>query len=297
MNKFKILILFLSFLTSIFVWRSISAAEIYFVGEQEIGVGSQFKIDLIIDTQGEVINAVEGSVTFQRGFLGIKEISDGDSVVNFWIQKPKLTLDNKISFSGITPGGYKGNRGKIFSVIFQSLKEGETEFAISDVKILLNDGQATAAQIKTTDMKIKISGSSKMPESVSLQKNDNELPETFAPEIAQNPNIFDGQWFLVFAAQDKGSGIDRYEVSEGRGEFVVAESPYLLKNQKLDQEIFVRAVDKNGNERTVVLPPKNPRWQYKNYIIWLIIILIVAIICLLVKKFYGAKKKQSTKRR
>jgi hypothetical protein len=296
MNKFKISILFLSFLTLIFVWRFVLAAEVYFVGKQELGVGSQFKIDLIVDAPDEAINAVEGSVTFERGFLGIKEISDGDSIINFWVQKPKLTLDNQISFSGITVGGYKGKGGKIFSVIFQSLKEGETELAVNDLKILLNDGRATAAQIKKTDMEIKISNSIKTSELMPAQAIDNEAPETFMPEIANDPNIFDGQWFLVFATQDKNSGIDRYEVNEGGKVFMVAESPYLLKNQNLDRQIFVKAVDKSGNERTIILPPKNPRWQYKNYLIWLIIILIMAAVCVVVKKFYGKKKNQPTKK-
>ena len=30
----------------------------------------------------------------------------------------------------------------------------------------------------------------------------------------KDPNVFDGKWFLVFAALDKGSGIDHYEVME-----------------------------------------------------------------------------------
>jgi hypothetical protein len=77
---------------------------------------------------------------------------------------------------------------------------------------------------------------------------------------------------------------------------MVAESPYLLKNQNLDRQIFVKAVDKSGNERTIILPPKNPRWQYKNYLIWLIIILIMAAVCVVVKKFYGKKKNQPTKK-
>ncbi len=292
MNNFKFLILFSFFLFSIFDFYPVSGAEIILDVPVEIAVNQKFKVDVFINTESEAINAIEGSITFQRDFLEAKEFSDGNSIINFWIQKPKFALDNQISFSGITPGGYEGNQGKIFSVVFQSLKEGETELAISSLKVLLNDGQATEAQIKMTDMKIKINGSSKTPESMPLQKIDNEPPETFTPEIAQNQDIFDGKWFLVFASQDKGSGINRYEVSEGKEGFAVAESPYLLKNQNLDREILVKAVDKNGNERTIILPPKNPRWQYKNYLIWLIIILIATVIYFLVKKFYGAKKRQ-----
>jgi hypothetical protein len=274
----------------LFSVTSCLAAEVYFDGEQEFGLGNQFRIDLIINTEDEAINAIEGSITFQSDFLKVKEFSDGDSIVNFWLQKPKLTLNNKISFSGITPGGYIGNKGKVFSIIFQSLKEGEVDIKFSNLKILLNDGSGTAAQVKTTGMKIKISGGPEASASAPIQETDNEPPETFMPEIASSPDIFDGQWFLVFATQDKISGIDHYEVKEGWGGFNVAESPYLLKNQNLDKKISVKAVDKNGNERTIVLPAKISRW-YKNYLIWLIIILLMISVYVFIKKFYGGKKK------
>lgn len=288
-QKLKFAFLFCLFFLSLLVALPAFAANLYFSGEQEFAVGSQFNIDLIINTEGEAINAIEGSITFQNDFLEVKEFSDGDSIINFWLQKPKLTPSNQISFSGITPGGYNGNQGKVFSIMFQSLKEGEADINFSNLKILLNDGSGTAAQVKTTAMKIKISASIEASVSAPTQKTDNEPPETFVPEIASSTDIFDGQWFLVFATQDKISGVDHYEVKEGWRGFIVAESPYLLKNQNLDQTIYVKAVDKSGNERIIVLPTKGPRW-YRNYLIWFIIILLMVSLYIFIKKFYGAKK-------
>ena len=61
-----------------------------------------------------------------------------------------------------------------------------------------------------------------------------------------------------------------------------AESPYLLENQKLNKNIFVKAVDKNGNERIAILPPKKARVWYKDYAI--LAILMLAVIAYLIGK-------------
>src|SRR5207247_2300689 len=123
---------------------------------------------------------------------------------------------------------------------------------------------------------------------------DTVPPEPFEPQISRNPNIFNGKYFLSFAAQDKGSGIDHYEVCEDIGYriqdlgkiiarflniksyslnscFVTAESPYQLQDQTLKSVIFVKAIDKAGNERIVKVNTKNALAWYENYFIWLII--------------------------
>ncbi len=133
----------------LFFIASAQAAELFFeTKNREVGLNSQFKVDILINTQGEEINAIEGSVVFPWGFFGVKEISDGNSIINFWAQKPKLVLDNEIIFSGIVPGGYKGSNAKLFSIIFQSLKEGNATIDFSGLKVLLNDGNGTPAELK-----------------------------------------------------------------------------------------------------------------------------------------------------
>ena len=50
---------------------------------------------------------------------------------------------------------------------------------------------------------------------------------------------------------------------EAKRKCAPAESPYLLKNQKLNKNIFIKAVDKNGNERVAVLLPQKPLPWYE----------------------------------
>ncbi|MBZ9569795.1 hypothetical protein KJA16_02635 [Patescibacteria group bacterium] len=84
-------------------------------------------------------------------------------------------------------------------------------------------------------------------------------PEEFRAEIGQDPLMFEGKYFLSSATIDKTSGIDYYEVKEGKRNFKRAKSPYLLGDQSLRSKILVKAVDKAGNERvSEITPPKKP---------------------------------------
>jgi hypothetical protein len=142
---------------------------------------------------------------------------------------------------------------------------------------LLNDGQGSEAKTEITPFNMVVAEAGETPPPPSVV--DNDPPESFAPELGRDLNIFEGKWFLVFATQDKGSGIDRYEAEERKtdkvddGQWKTAESPYVLQDQTLGSYVFVKAVDKKGNQRVAFWAPQQPKivW-YKNYLIWCIII-------------------------
>lgn len=272
LSRFSLVILFSIFYFITFYIPAF-AAEVFLDSKtREIGVGSQFEVSVFLNTENEDINAIEGKLFFSQDTLEPREIKDGNSIVNFWLERPKPA--EEMVFSGITPGGYIGNRGLIFSAVFYAKKEGISSIEIREPKILLNDGQGTETKVKTSALQIVVSSAASSV--LAPTSEDRDPPEDFLPQIAADPAIFDGKWFLVFATQDKGSGIDHYEVCEGKKQCVIAESPYLLKNQNLDEKIIIKAIDKNGNERIVTLPAQKPSVWYKNYLILAIIIILIA---------------------
>lgn len=241
---------------------------------QEIKAGEQFETGIFLNTQEEYINAVDGKIVFPSDLLELKEIRDGGSIINFWIEQPKVTRAGIVDFSGIIPGGYRAEKGLLFSVVFRAKTSGDGVIEIQGANVLLHDGNGTPTSVKIFPFPFSISqkGPSVQPTVEPVQ--DSESPEEFRPEIAQNPDLFQGQGFLVFATQDKGSGVERYEVCEGnKTTCVTAESPHLLQNQKLNRKIFVKAVDDKGNERIEIVYPPNWRPWYKKY--WIFGILLV----------------------
>jgi len=302
--KLKILFL-LSALFFLFSLQTANAAQLNFVSQtQEIGIGQQFQVDLMLDTEEEIINAIEGEIAFPKELLEIKEIRDGDSIINLWIERPSIKSTDRVFFSGIIPTGFSGvlspyyegyHAGKILSFIFISKSEGEGTVDLKNGKVLLHDGLGTPADVKIFNFQFSIS---KSVSGFEFQvPEDTDLPEEFKPEVAQNPDIFEGKYFLVFATQDKGSGIERYEIQETRNKiqeknWKEAESPYVLKDQNLKSYIYVKAVDKVGNERIAVVEPRYPLKWYENSLILGIIILGLIILYIIGKILWKIKSKK-----
>ena len=101
---------------------------------------------------------------------------------------------------------------------------------------------------------------------------DATSPEVFRLEIGQDPSIFEGKYFLSFTTTDKASGLDYYEIKEGKRDWEKVSSPYLLENQSLGKQIIVRAYDKGGNYREAEIKPSYKiSWQDGLYLILILI--------------------------
>lgn len=275
---------------------NVMAANLLFnTSSTNLSANQDFNVDIAVDPAGQNLNAFEGEISFPSSLLSVKQIRDGDSIINFWVEQPHLSSStdpnlSTIVWSGITPGGFQSvpslsaiNKGNIFSIVFSPLKTGNGQITADDIRFLINDGLGTPAKVSVLPMTFEI-GNGTGAAALSIPK-DMTPPEEFTPEITNDPSIFDNQHFLVFAADDKESGIDHYEVLEtwfgwvsNNAKWTTAESPYLLKDQTLAGYIFVKAFDKSGNYRIETVAPLHPEIRYKYYFLWSIIILSLLII-------------------
>lgn len=253
-------------------------------------VGDQVEVAVFLNTEQESINALEGHIRFPANLVDIQGIRDGNSIVTFWITRPKVRAPGDIVFSGGTPGGYTGKHGPLFSIILRSKKDGEGTIYINTLKALKNDGRATqarvtAAPLRFTTSEKNISEAAAAAVPLLVQEMDTQSPEIFTPAIARDESVFGGKWFLVFATQDKGSGIDHYEVKESQlgNIWFPAESPYVLRDQDLRSTIYIKAIDKAGNDIVIqVAARQTPRW-YENWRVWTIIVLLGAAVYLVLR--------------
>lgn len=241
---------------------------------KNIKVADQFEVKFFLNSENESINAVEGAIVFPQELLELKEVKISNSIISFWSKSPRAN-GGLIDFSGVVPGGYAGQKGLIFSVIFQARAEGAGSIGVNNPIGLRNDGKGTSVNITIAGLQFTVKGYATDPV-VPTKQIDAEPPEVFLPAVGQEKSVFGGKYFLVFSAQDKGSGINHYEVCEGKSSCVEAESLYLLKNQDLDEEIIVKAIDNSGNERSVKFSPQKPlKPRYLNFLFGAIIILAI----------------------
>lgn len=243
----------------------VSAAQIFGTPDNiEARVGDEFEIAWFLNTEGVGVNALQGKILYLPEALTAKEIRMGGSLVNFWVERP--TVDEKsgsIVFSGILPGGFLGEQAPLFSIVFEAKKEGIFPLGFRDISAFLNDGEGTALETKVFGGNIFIRGNAgESPSRSPSVLYDIFMPEPFSPFIARDAYLFRGQHALFFTTRDADSGIAYYEVCEGRRACVRTESPYLLKNQRLTDEIAVKAYDMNGNRRIAMLPPTTQKKMY-----------------------------------
>lgn len=256
-----------------------------------------FLVEVRLDTEGEIINAVRASLEFPPDILKVEDFSKGNSVLTLWPQEPVFGRETGlISFSGGVPGGYWGKDGLLGKIVFQvhkttqigTQKDTKLNF-LEDSTVLLNDGLGTEADLNKIGATLNIlpgTGEEKNPWQEEIDKDD-ILPEPFKIELSQSPSIFEGKYFIVFSTVDKQTGIDHYEVLEWKKEeWKIATSPYVLENQKLTSDIKVKAIDKAGNYWMEVLEAqKKPGENYLTYVgLGLILVLLVIILWLIIRR-------------
>jgi len=259
-----------------------------------------FSVQLMIDTEEDCINTVKGEIDFSKDVLEAVNFATGNSILTIWLQTPKIDQNlGKISFIGGIPGGYcgplpgePGELDLLLKIFFKTKREGMANLRFSEEsQVLLNDSLGTPAKLTIKGAVFTIlPGIPEVPKEEwqeELEK-DNIPPEPFEIEIHRTPEIFEGKYFITFFTSDKQTGLDYFEVKEGKRNWEKAESPYLLEDQDLKSIIKVKAVDKAGNERLAeYIPPKKITW--KDWLPWLILILIVASIIYWLWKIYTKK--------
>ncbi len=260
------------------------AMDFFFESDHSIyGVNDTIVVDVLLDSE-EIINTISGTVQIEGSEDLRLSVNEGNSAILFWVDKPKIE-GNSIAFSGISPGGIQGSSLFLFSIEIQgqSLAE-DLKITMSNGVVLIHDGQGTEQKVGSILKKVYISEDDLFAQEPQAQV-DVEKPEDFTPVITRDENLFEGKNVLVFATQDKGTGILEYRIKEGYlGSYVQAESPYVLQDQKLLKPIFVKAIDRSGNERLVVVHPQEKIFDENFILIFSILIIVIAVSIIVYRK-------------
>lgn len=255
--------------------------------ETTVGMATPFLVGMTIDSDVPV-NTMRVVIDVPDS-MDILDASDGNSVVNFWIERPHITDSHQLIFAGIVPGGFSGLRGKLITLKVKAKKEGAYSFIVDpSSSIYANDERATRQDIISRPLELSVvEGKDNLVNSIP----DTVSPEVFTPVLVNIPDGGRGSWAVSFEAQDKVSGIASYEVAESMKKIAVdnvgrlkklswraALSPYILADQQRSSYVYVKATDHNGNVRFAVVVPQQPPVWYRTpggYILIALCILLV----------------------
>jgi hypothetical protein len=256
-------IIYVSLIVSLVIPLSVNAAEISFESQENtVGLATPFLVSVNLSAD-VAVNAFDLSIRFPDGFEPV-DISDGNSIVPMWIEHPLFDpLTHLLTLSGFIPGGYSGKDGRIVTLSIEAHRAGQVSISVDTQKSHMYRNNPPGIQEPISSSPLMLTADN-AKNNVAYDIPDSYPPETFTPVVALLPTDRGDAWMLVFATQDKGSGIDHYEVREVNSMLPFlstwhsAESPYLLTDQSLRSSIDIRAYDKKGNVREESVAQRNP---------------------------------------
>jgi hypothetical protein len=313
---------------------SVQAAQVYLDTEIETRNNRDtFYVPVRIDTQGECINAVRVAVAYNPEKISVQDVVLGNSILTLWTQKPEIVRKDgleagRVLFEGGIPGGYCGRvagDAGLTNTLAQLVVTGAntalekyvsttTQLVIEpdETFVYLHDGGGTEADITVAGVELVLQQSTTSPNNIWLTdiQSDESAPELFEITLVEGPSTGNKRHYIVFNTVDKQSGIDHYEVLETdpdnygflawlpkRSYWVTAESPYVLRDQKLRSKIMVKAVDKNGNERIVTYtPPITPLEMVLSKTVLVPVGSVVIVLSLLFGLFILLKRRARAKK-
>lgn len=267
------------------------------VGNENILAGDTVVAEVMMNTDGEDINVVEGSISVPANGVTIKQLNTANSVLNYWVRNPSWSeKDKTISFVGGAPGGFNQKSASLFKIYFTVESNGNVSFLPESIKAYANDGVATPVAIKTDDLTVEVKKSEDeeiKDEWVKTVYRDTEGPTNIVFDLGQDDSLFDGQKFIVISASDSGSGLDYFEVKEGNRSPVRTSGNYVLQNQDKLEVLTIFAFDKSGNvTRRSLLVKQSHSTDYLYLALYgLILLMFLVGMFFLVRRVLHRKKK------
>lgn len=267
--------------------HSAFASRIYFETDRaDFFVGDTVLVSVRVDTGGKDINTVEGTVRldYQGNDIAITNINTAGSLFSLWPNKPLPSDDNtSVSFVGGSPGGLLADDAVLFNLALRLYAPGPLTLSPHAMGVYLHDGKGTKDKVSAQDFTITVApetdGVPVTDDLGTLLTQDKTPPAAFEPMMGRDPALFENRYFLSFFTTDAESGITHYEVQEGDGLFVQAESPYALQDQTLRGPIRVKAVDRAGNEKVVEFKPTAPAPTFVPFdqrLVWWVVGIVLA---------------------
>lgn len=254
---------------------SLAAFEIQRTSGQET---SRIVVFLLATTTS--INAVEGTLVVPEGAT-VSSVYTGSSVITSWVELPRIS-GNTIRFAGIIPGGFTGSvrAGEGLtgsSELFSFEISGSGPFIMTNAYQYLNDGIGTRVAVPSFEVTPR-----EVPGTTSQE--DDRIPPEYV-EATLDRTLVEGRVALLIDAYDARSGIDRFEVQEGNGEWVRSMAAYVIEDESGLKPISVRAYDGAGNFIETRVEGVNAGYAKLAFVaVVLIIILIGATVALYFKK-------------
>jgi len=139
----------LLFLLGIFILPNTASAANLSVSPTSgtFSVGSSFQVQILLDTEEQMVNALDVRLRFPPDIMQVITPTAGQSIVGIWTSPPRFdNQTGEIVFQGGIPEGINVSRGLVSNITFRARGTGQASFRFGDAsRVFLNDGKGTDA--------------------------------------------------------------------------------------------------------------------------------------------------------
>lgn len=193
----------ISFLLVLFsVSSEANAASLYLSPSSgSYSVGQTATISVYVGSNGAVMNAASGNISFPTDKLQVISISRNGSVMDLWVQEPSFSNSaGTVSFEGIVLNpGFTGSAGRIINISFRVKSSGSGAITFSSGSVLANDGNGTNILDTLGNATLDLTGRAPSAD-VAVPSADGVPP---APVISSSTHSDSQKWYANDTAKFK----------------------------------------------------------------------------------------------
>lgn len=159
-------------------------------------VNDKINVTIVVNTEGQAINAVDGIIGFDPSVLQVTGISKSNSIVNLWVQEPSYSNSvGNITFGGVALNpGYSGSGGRVLTISLKAKKIGQGALNFTTASILANDGSGTNVLDAMNGALFNID-SNQLPQTNSAPAPLLNTNSNGAPKITSSTHPDQSKWY------------------------------------------------------------------------------------------------------
>lgn len=268
-----------------------STTAIYFASPNAVGVGQEFTVSILIDTD-QPVNAYAVTFSYSPNSLSLERFDDSKSIMDVSQGQPSISTAGSVSFKGGSLVPQKGSGLELLSMTFKAIKNGTTGISFNGPAFYLANGKGTKILPQARDLTLNIT--SQMQGGVDMRPENAIAPDDAPPDIKDLSLVDDPfgvpQKLLSFSVSDGGSGV-KSVAYRTRAWFLWSDAQPAVNALALSQNIWaveVEAWDNQGNASDRVI------YDWRAFARGPLILIVVLLGTLIFIVNRGLKRRRST---
>ncbi len=182
-------LLFLSAAIAVVSFNTAHAATMSFMsGVTGASIGDTIDVSVRIDSQGQTVNAAQGTITYPTDILQVVRVDHSNSVFNIWAQEPTVnTSTGQISFLGGATNSFSGGSLYVLDVVFEARGTGLATIGFENAGVTAGDGTGANILSSSTAMSFMVGAPSTAPFSGSSSTQIAVAPQAVVQQAPPAP--------------------------------------------------------------------------------------------------------------